>query len=168
MYKQTPMLTPPRLGWLFAAFTLVMDQFSKWYLLEVMDMATRREPIILSDFFALVMVWNHGISFGLFSNHGIDARWPLMLLALIITAIMARWLHRASQRFTALAIGLIIGGALGNVIDRARFGAVADFFYAHIGQWGWPAFNIADAAICIGVALLLVESMFKRKQPTDE
>lgn len=146
------------LGLWIAALTLILDQYSKWLLLEVVDIDAR-PPMTLTPFFDLIMVWNRGISFGLFAKG--DAWHSLLLsaLALLIVAVLLVWLKAAASRWTAAGIGMIIGGAVGNVVDRARFGAVADFFSLHAGPYYWPAFNVADSAICLGVALLCVESM---------
>jgi signal peptidase II len=145
------------LGLLAAVATLALDQASKWWLLEVTGLAAR-PPIEALPVFNLVMVWNTGISFGMLAGYN----QPLLLIALsgVIMAILLVWLARADSRLTALALGIVLGGALGNVVDRLRFGAVADFFDFHIGPYHWPAFNIADAAIFIGVVLLCVSSMF--------
>lgn len=143
----------------FIAFAC--DQLSKWYLLNVIDI-NNRPPIEVTSFFNLVMVWNYGISFGMFAG----AKQPLLLivLSLGICLILLSWLAKVSERWLAAAIGLVIGGALGNVIDRARFGAVADFFDFYIKNSHWPAFNIADSCIFIGVVLLCIDSMFMRKK----
>ncbi len=125
----------------------------------------------VTGFFNIVMVWNKGVSFGLF-NHGstgIDAQ-ILMGLALVISVAFLVWLWRSSSWFQGIAIALVIGGALGNVIDRARFGAVADFLDFHIAGLHWPAFNIADSAIVIGIGLLIFYSVLletKHKKKDD-
>ena len=98
------------------------------------------------------------VSFGAL-NLGVDGRYVLVALSLSITAGLAVWLWRAPVRRVALALGAVIGGALGNVIDRLVYGAVADFFDLHVAGWHWPAFNIADAAIVLGVATLLLDSL---------
>ena len=118
-----------------------------------------RPPLAVTPFFNLVMVWNQGISFGMFSNQ----RAPLLLtaLALVVVAILLRWLARAEHTITAIGIGLVVGGALGNVIDRLRFEAVADFFDFHAFSYHWPAFNLADSAIFVGVVVLCIESMMR-------
>jgi signal peptidase II len=143
-------------GLLMAAWVLGLDQYSKYYLLEVVGM-NARPPIIVTDFFNLVMVWNHGVSFGMFAEH----RMPLVLIgvAAVMIVVLLVWLTRAESLKIVLAVGCIIGGAAGNAIDRTRFGAVADFFDVHIGGYHWPAFNIADSAIFIGVVVLCYLSM---------
>lgn len=156
----------PRLpGVLVALITIALDQLQKWHMLEVVRIA-ERPPIEVTPFFNLVMVWNTGISFGLFSGHDGAGALFLIALALVIVTVMAVWLWRSADRLLGVAIGLVIGGALGNVIDRVRFGAVADFFDLHFYGYHWPAFNIADSAIFIGVALLLYDGTFRRK-PAD-
>ncbi|MDX2073289.1 MAG: signal peptidase II [Alphaproteobacteria bacterium] len=141
---------------LIAAVTLLLDQASKWWALDVVGLASR-PPIEVTGFFNLVLVWNHGISFGMLSGH----RLPLVLiaLALVIVAVLLKWLASAHNRLMVAGIGLVIGGALGNVIDRARFGAVADFLDFHLYGMHWPAFNIADSAIFMGVVVLCIESI---------
>ena len=146
------------------AFTL--DQLSKWWLLDIIKIG-ERPPIEIAPFFNLVMVWNRGISFGMFSSY--NQQFMLIGLSLAIIAVLAYWLTGAHSRLVAIAIGLTVGGALGNIADRLRFGAVADFFDFHLGMYHWPAFNIADSAIFIGVVLLCWHSMFtERKQPDSE
>jgi signal peptidase II len=145
-----------RLGIATAVIAIAADQLCKWWMLDVVDIDAR-PPIAVTPFFNLVMVWNKGVSFGLFSGH--DQPLILSMLALAICAILAAWLMKAHTRLVAFALGLVIGGALGNVIDRLRFGAVADFFDFYIGNAHWPAFNIADSCIFIGVVLLCIDSM---------
>lgn len=144
-------------GMWVALLTLLIDQLQKWHMLEVVRIA-ERPPIEVTPFFNLVMVWNRGVSFGMFSGHDGSGAWMLIGVALVIVTFMAFWLWRCTTRYLATALGLVIGGALGNVIDRVRFGAVADFFDLHVMGHHWPAFNIADSAIFIGVGLLLLES----------
>jgi len=145
---------------IIAAIIIGLDQLSKWYLLDVVGFATRPTmAIYITSFFNLVMVWNHGISFGMFSG----AKLPLALIAmaLVIIGILIRWLMKAEDKFAMWGIGFVVGGALGNVIDRARFGAVADFFDFHVLGYHWPAFNIADSAIFIGVVVLCIQGMMQ-------
>ncbi len=144
-----------------ALVTLLIDQLQKWHMLEVVDIAAR-PAIEVTSFFNLVMVWNRGISFGMFSEHDGSGALYLSLMALAISAVLLVWLWRANDRFLGVALGLVIGGALGNVVDRYRFGAVADFFDFHVMGYHWPAFNIADSAIFIGVALLFVDSLLRQ------
>lgn len=147
---------------LFTTFTtgiaaLLLDQLHKWVMLERLY-AEHAPPIVVTDFFSLVMVWNKGVSFGMFNRPGGLALSPyvLILVSLGIAAALVRLAMKSTHALERAGYGLVIGGALGNVIDRLRFGAVADFFYVHVGDLGWPAFNIADSAICVGVFLLLI------------
>lgn len=133
---------------------ILADQLVKWLMLEVVGIATR-PPIEVTSFFRMVMVWNKGISFGMFNEDAGVMPWVFIAIAAGISVWLLRLAVKSPSAAERMSYALIIGGALGNVIDRLRFGAVADFFYFHIGNLGWPAFNIADAAICIGVALLL-------------
>lgn len=152
---------------LIAAITFALDQWSKWWLLEVVNI-DGRPPIEVTGFFKLVMVWNRGISFGLFNNPDNPSVWPFVALSMGILLFLLNWLRQSERRLTAYAIGMVVGGAIGNVTDRLHLGAVADFFYFHIGDLGWPAFNVADAAICIGVALLCIDSMLYAKSSTKD
>jgi signal peptidase II len=149
------------LGPLAAAAVLVLDQLSKWAMIGLL--AGRPDSIEVVPFFNLVMVWNHGVSFGLF-NTGLSRPWIFIATALAMVAALAVWLVRVSRQWIAVPLGLIIGGALGNVLDRLRFGAVADFLDFHLGAAHWPAFNVADSAITVGVGLLLLDSLFVRRE----
>ena len=114
----------------------------------------------------LVLTCNAGVSFGLFNRTGLNSLIFSLFAALIIVVLLV-WLARVRASFLALAIGLIIGGAIGNVVDRLRFGAVIDFLYFHAGPWYWPAFNLADSAICLGVAAMLLDGMLLRRAPSQ-
>jgi signal peptidase II len=145
-----------------ATATLLFDQLVKWFMLAVVDIAARQEMTV-TPFFKLVMVWNYGISFGMLAHPGTYVPWFLKGVALMIAGVVAYLAIRSHSALERVAYGLIIGGALGNVIDRVRFGAVADFFSFHIGEYAWPAFNIADAAIFCGVMLLIWLGLRARK-----
>jgi signal peptidase II len=139
--------------WIAMAVALI-DQISKGALLKLMATSTGR--IEVTSFFNLVMVWNKGVSFGMLQQA--DARHALMVFTGCVMAALLVWLSRATSKWQVIALGLVLGGAFGNLLDRVIYGAVADFFDIHFFAYHWPAFNIADAAICIGVALLLWES----------
>lgn len=117
--------------------------------------------IEITDFFNLVLAWNTGISFGLFDSDSPFNVWTLSALALLIVACLIYWLLRAERRIIAVSLGLIIGGALGNVADRLRIGAVVDFLDFHAMGWHWPAFNVADSSITVGAAILIADSLFE-------
>lgn len=142
---------------------LVVDQISKWWVLEVFDLPARvSEPLL--PFLNLTMVWNRGITFGLLSS---DSAWSAVLLAgvaLAVVVALAVWLWQAERMAVALALGAVAGGAVGNVIDRIRFGAVVDFIHAHAWGWSWYVFNVADAAIVAGVVGLLYDSFVLEKR----
>ncbi len=152
----------PRLA-AVALVILVADQLSKLWLLDYLAMGAHA-PVEVTSFFKLVMVWNYGISFGMLAMP--DSWMPVLLIALavVISTILWRLAHQTHDRLEALAYMVIIGGALGNAIDRVRYGAVADFFYFHVGSLGWPAFNIADASIFCGVAAILFRSVLSRQR----
>ncbi|MFZ5790540.1 MAG: signal peptidase II [Pseudomonadota bacterium] len=152
-----------RLGLAAVLAALALDQLSKWVILtRVMNPP---EPIAVLPVFDLVLAWNRGVSFSMFWSDGAYAPYLLAGFALLVVAGLAVWLARVKAPLPALGLGLIIGGAVGNVIDRLRFGAVVDFLYFHYAGWGFPAFNLADTAITVGVALLLLDGLFGKLRP---
>jgi len=114
-----------------------------------------------------VLVWNHGVTFGLFNGPGAFNWIILALLALAVVAALGNWLWRSDHLFKQLAIGAIMGGAIGNVIDRLRFGAVVDFIQAHLGAYSFYVFNVGDSAIVCGVIALMAESLLRRDTGSD-
>src|SRR5580658_10082716 len=158
-------MTPPvatRLGIISALLVLGADQGSKYWVLNVLDLPDLRQVVLL-PVLNLTMVWNQGVTFGLLNGLGTWSHFVLAAIALGVVCALALWLRRANNAYAALAIGAIAGGAIGNVIDRLRYGAVVDFIHAHVGQWSWYVFNVADAAIVCGVAVLILESQFARR-----
>ena len=147
-----------RLGLGLAFATMALDQLTKWWIVNfVMNPPS---VIEVTPFFNLVLGLNRGVSFGMFSSDSNLSRWLLTALALAIVCALAVWLWRAEKPWLAVALGLIIGGAIGNVIDRAMVGAVVDFFDFHAADYHWPAFNVADMAITCGAAVLIWDSVF--------
>ncbi len=153
-------------GLLAAPIVAVADQASKWWVLEVLDLPGVRQIAVL-PMLNFTMVWNRGVTFGLFNSFG---DWGHILLAgvsLAVVLALGIWLWRAQNRLVAIALGSIAGGAIGNVIDRLRFGAVVDFIHAHVDTpWGdisWYVFNVGDAAIVCGVVALLYDSQWPGK-----
>jgi len=148
-----------------AAVTLVFDQASKFWLLEVFDLEARAR-VAVTPFLDLVVIWNTGISYGLFQEQGVTAPWALLAFKLVAVVLLWIWLARSSSRLTAAALGLIIGGAVGNAIDRLHWPGVMDFVLFHIdtARWrfNWYVFNLADAAIVVGVFVLLYASFAVR------
>jgi signal peptidase II len=136
----------------------LVDQLFKVWIIGLLD-ASPVQKIVLAPFFDLVMAWNRGISYGLLRQDSDAGRWVLVVVALAAVLALAYWLAQLQDRLPALSLGLIIGGAMGNAIDRIRFGAVADFFSFHIGSFHWYIFNLADVAIVAGVAGLLYDSL---------
>jgi signal peptidase II len=144
-----------------AAVVVLLDQLSKYWVLDLIRLPGR-SPIPVLPIFQLTMVWNPGVSFGLLRADSSLGRWILVLFALAIVVALALWARQLKRPLTAAALGLVMGGAIGNnLIDRIRFGAVADFLDFHGLFFPW-VFNLADSAICLGVALLLVESFLRR------
>ncbi len=144
-----------------AALTFVFDQASKLYLFFVVDIALR-QPIVLTSFFELILVWNRGISYGLLQQNSEVGRWGLIIFSLAAAVGLSIWAWRAGESLLAAGLALIVGGALGNVVDRVLYGAVLDFAHFHWGSFSWYVFNIADAAIVVGVSILLYDSVRSR------
>ena len=154
-------MTPLRAGILSALVTLVADQASKLWLLNGFDLA-RKGVVKVTPFFDLVLAWNIGISFGWLQNDTQAAQIALMAVKVVAVIALAIWMARSQTRLATIALGLIIGGAIGNGIDRFAYGAVVDFalFHVEIGgnTYNWYVFNLADVAIVAGVAALLYDS----------
>lgn len=148
-----------KLGLTVAVAAFAVDQVHKWWMLGPFDIAAR-QPVRVSPFFDLVLGWNRGISYGWFAQHSETGRWGLVGLSLLVAAALWLWLAQTRSALTAAALGLVIGGALANTMDRIIHGAVADFFLFHGFGFSWYIFNMADIAIFSGVALLLYESFF--------
>ena len=150
-----------RLGLTAAAVTAVSDQAVKLWLMFVFDLEAKG-LVRLTPFLDLVLIWNKGISYGLFQQDGALGQWALLALKAAAVALLWIWLVRSTSQLTALGIGLIIGGAIGNAVDRLAYGAVADFVLLHLTttsfSFKWYVFNLADAAIVAGVAGLLYDS----------
>lgn len=149
------------LGLLAALLVLAADQASKWWVLNVVHLPDVGQ-IVLLPVLNLTMVWNRGVTFGLLNSFGAWSSVALAAVALGVVAALAIWLRRAESRVVATALGAIAGGAVGNVIDRLRFGAVVDFIHAHAWGWSWYVFNVADAAIVCGVAALVLDGLLPR------
>ena len=152
---------PSRLGWLayaIAAAALVLDQLSKWWMIEVFMLPLRLSTRILGPL-SFTFVQNRGVSFGLMQAEADLVRWGLTLFSLIVAVVLGVWARRPERGLHALGLGLIIGGAIGNAIDRSRLGYVIDFIdVQRLGFFPW-VFNVADSAITVGVIALLVDSL---------
>ena len=150
-----------------AALVIVLDQVSKWVVLGRLQFG---ETIYLAPFWNWVLTFNPGAAFSFLANQPGWQRWFFAALAIAVSLWIAFMLRRhAGERLLSLALALIMGGALGNVIDRIRFGAVVDFVQWHAAGYYWPAFNVADSAITIGAALLVWEQLFpaRNKAPKE-
>lgn len=168
-------------GLLLAVIVLIADQLSKWVVVtqflqlqQADSFATwlvqknEQAPYVakpITSFLNIVMVWNPGVSFGLMQTNTAYVFWALTAMALLVSLGFLVWLWRDPRPVRGVTVGLIVGGALGNVLDRVRFDAVVDFIDIHIGKHHWPAFNVADSAITVAVVLLLIETIFFSKDP---
>jgi len=149
-------------AYLLAMLVVGLDQASKFWILNVFDLPLRSSVPVAGPFH-LTMVWNRGVSFGLLRADADATRWALAAFSIIVSIFLAVWVRNATRKLSAAALGLVIGGAIGNVIDRIRFGAVADFL--DFSQLWFPwIFNVADAAITVGIVILLIDMMLQEKE----
>jgi signal peptidase II len=159
----SPNTARPLLRWLLlASGIIVLDQITKQWVLGSFLLHEQR-PV--TDFFNLVLVFNSGAAFSFLANAGGWQKWFFVVLALVISAWLLVMLRQhARERLLPTALALVLGGALGNVIDRLRFDAVVDFLDFHVAGWHWPAFNVADSAITVGVGLMLLHQFLAPKE----
>ena len=155
-------LTGPltRLGLIIAALVFAVDQLTKYWVLKIINL-DKRPPIEITPFMDLAMAWNKGVSYGLLTTHIQEL---LVALSLAITVMLVIWLAKATKPLAAASFGMLIGGAIGNALDRVLHGAVADFVHLHWGTWSWYIFNVADIAIVAGVALLIYDAIFEGRK----
>lgn len=157
-----------RRGFLLALIVLVADQLSKWWILESFNLP-QKGSVELLPFLNFTMVWNKGISMGLMTANGDLGRWILVAVTSVVTIALVVWLVRCSDKWLSLALGALIGGAVGNIIDRIIHGAVADFIHLHAFNWSFYVFNVADAMISLGVIILLFDGLRSEdKSPTRD
>lgn len=150
-------------GYGLAAAVFVLDQLAKWWIIDGLRLE-ERGYVELLPFFNLTWVENRGVSMGMLTADGEGGRWALVALTGAIALAVAAWLWRERSRFDVVALGLVLGGALGNIVDRVRFGYVVDFLHFFWKSWHFYVFNVADAAITVGVALLLLRAFLARGQ----
>jgi signal peptidase II len=145
-----------------AALVVALDQLSKHWILDVFQLPLR-VAVAVAGPLRLTMVWNRGVSFGLLRADADATRWALAAFSIIVSVFLAAWARNASRGLSAVALGLVMGGAIGNVVDRIRFGAVADFIDVSRLWFPW-IFNVADAAITCGIVLLLLDMLLQERQ----
>lgn len=145
-------------GFVIAGVVFLIDRLSKFWMVDSFDLA-QNGPVPVFPFFDFTLVWNRGISLGLFQMDGEPGRWALIVLTGLVTLVVAFWLLKASDKFLKIGLGLVLGGAIGNIWDRFYYGAVADFMHFYVGDWSFYIFNVADAAITVGVIILLWDAL---------
>jgi signal peptidase II len=161
-------MKPPAIGLAVAAVIFIADQLTKWLMVGPLELQAIGQ-IYLLPIFNLTWTENYGISLGLLNASTDTGRWLLVAMTGAIAAGVAFWLTREKNRGDQVALGMVLGGALGNILDRVRFGYVVDFADLHFGDFRpFLVFNVADAAISIGVAILLLRAFFTRKEQTEE
>jgi signal peptidase II len=155
-----------RIAYGLAALVFVVDQLVKYWIINVVELQARVSVPVL-PVFSLTWVENRGVSMGMLTADTEVGRWLLVGLTAIIATVVAVWIRRERQLPEVIALGLVLGGALGNIVDRIRFGYVVDFIHLHAGPWSFYVFNVADAAITLGVIILLARALFSRPDPSD-
>jgi signal peptidase II len=148
------------IGAVAAVLAYAADQAHKYWMLDIYRIAERGR-VEITSYFDLVMAWNKGVSYGLFAQNGTIGRFVLIGVSLAAVTGLFIWMANSMTRLTGLSLGLIIGGALGNLTDRIVHGAVADFFHFHYAGFSWYIFNIADVAIVAGVIGLMLDWMMQ-------
>ena len=150
-----------RISYLIAALVFVVDQLVKHWILNGIRLP-EIESVEILPFLSLTYVQNRGVSMGMLTAGSDIERWSLVALTGLIAVVVAFWIRRERKWPESIALGLVLGGALGNIVDRIRFGYVVDFVHLHAGPWSFYVFNVADAAISVGVAILLVRALMSR------
>ena len=150
-----------KIGLLASIIIISFDQVTKWLIRDFVLISAQRLEV--TKFFNIVEVWNQGVSFGLLASDSPWTPYLLSTLALAIVTILVLWLRKVESRFLAVALGIVIGGAVGNVIDRLIWGRVFDFLDFHVAGYHWPAFNVADSVICIGAVLILIDGFVAKR-----
>ena len=159
----------PRVGLTIAALIFLADQFTKWLVAGPVGLTQEGRTIDLLPFFDLTRVHNHGISLGLLTAGSDGARWLLVAFTAVIALVVGWWMWREEKRGDQIALGMVLGGALGNIVDRSRLGYVFDFADLHIGDFRpFLVFNVADAAISIGVAILILRAFLIKDRPEEK
>lgn len=146
-----------------ALFVALFDQLTKWWV-QTYVVVPPQAVVEVTYYFNLILKWNKGVTFGLLAHNAKWAPYAFTAVALIIVAFLLNWLMRAASVTVALGLGLVMGGAVGNIVDRLRYGAVVDFLDFHWQNHHWYTFNVADAAIVCGVGLLLLENLARGKK----
>ncbi len=155
-----------RVAYGLALLVFLIDQLAKHWIIHVVGLQARASVPVL-PVFSLTWVENRGVSMGMLTADTEVGRWLLVGLTGIIATVVAGWIRRERHLPETVALGLVLGGALGNIVDRIRFGYVVDFIHLHVGPWSFYVFNVADAAITLGVMTLLFRALFSRPDPSD-
>jgi signal peptidase II len=156
------------IGLVIAAVIFGLDQWVKWLVVGPLRLVREGDHLDLLEFFDLTRTHNFGVSLGMFTATSLEMRWGLVAITSLIALVVLVWLFRERRFLDILPLGLVLGGALGNIRDRSTFGYVLDYADFHIGEWRpFLIFNIADAAITVGVVIILVRALFLREKPPE-
>jgi signal peptidase II len=147
----------PFMGLGLAGIIFVLDQLSKWIVLN--HLMVPPQNLRVTSFLNIILAWNRGVSFGLLSSNNPYGVWILASIAFAFAFVLIAWIWRSDSKMLAIAFGMVLGGAVGNLIDRLRFGAVTDFLDFHVHGYHWYTFNIADIGIVVGVGLVIIEHL---------
>ena len=153
------------LGLFVALIAFILDQLSKYYV--ALFVFQNGSPFKVCDYFNIVAAFNKGVSFSMLDGGGTWGRVALIVFALAVVLFLLKWMKDENSSFVRFALGLIVGGAFGNVADRLRLGAVYDFLDFHAGAYHWPAFNVADSFICIGAFLIVLHALLTKKSSQE-
>lgn len=168
------------------AVVIFFDQITKWMVTELIMRPAQNEGVSIPfmqwlmdtpgklsyhsfeilPFYNIVLVWNYGVSFGMFNNQSDENALILVGVAVVISFFLLVWMLGATNKYIGIALSLAIGGAFGNIIDRMRFGAVIDYIDLHVAGYHWPAFNVADSCVVAGIGFVIVHSLFFEKKPS--
>ena len=162
-------MTVPRTGLIIAGLIFMADQLTKWLVAGPLGLTMLGQSIEILPFFDLTRVHNHGISLGMLTAASDNQRWLLVAFTVAIAVLVTYWLFREPRRGDQIALGMVLGGALGNIVDRSRLGYVFDFADLHFGTWRpFLVFNVGDAAISIGVVILILRAFLMRDSRPEE
>lgn len=166
----TPSMLYRSLPWCWFVLALIIILFDQWTKYLAVANLDYNQKEVITSFFNITLRYNYGVAFSIFDNIDGGQRWPLSALAFVVSTGIIIWIIRIGKKvhFEVAGLALVLGGAIGNLYDRVMLGYVVDFIEVHYGGYYWPAFNIADSAICVGAALIIIDSFKSSKKASSE